>query len=138
MAFDADRIALMRDQLATLRRDHPEAPAEFYHALFAQAPQLRVMFRDEDIADQGNKFMATLGLLVERLSHPEEMRTELAELGKGHHAYGVKPEHFEPMRAALLGTMKTHLGEAFDAEAEDAWRALYDRAAAEMIAAGAR
>ncbi len=138
MAFDADRIALLRDQLATLRRDAPEAPSEFYHTLFAASPELRPMFRDEDIGGQGVKFMATLGLLVERMAHPDEMRRELGELGRGHAAYGVKPTHFEPMREALLATLRSHLGERFDADSEDAWRALYDRAAAEMIAAAGR
>lgn len=135
MAFDADRIALLRDQLATVRRTAPEAPAEFYHTLFQIAPELRPMFRDEDIAGQGAKFMATLGLLVERLARPAEMRAELVELGRGHSAYGVKPLHFEPMREALMKTLRDVLGDGFGAEAEDAWRALYDRAAAEMIAA---
>ncbi|SFI10108.1 globin domain-containing protein [Albimonas pacifica] len=138
MAFDADRIALLRDQLAALRRDAPDAPSEFYHALFRIAPELRPMFRDEDIGGQGAKFMATLGLLVARLSHPEAMHAELVELGRGHAAYGVKPRHFEPMREALIETLRASLGEAFDAESEDAWRALYDRAAAEMIAAPGR
>jgi len=138
MAFDADRIALLREQLATLRRDAPDAPSEFYHTLFATAPELRPMFREADIGGQGVKFMATLGLLVDRMAHPDEMRTELAELGRGHAAYGVRPAHFEPMREALMTTLHGCLGEAFDAESEDAWRALYDRAAAEMIAAGRR
>ena len=135
MAFDADRIALLREQLHTLRREAPEAPSDFYHRLFELSPEMRPMFRDQDIGEQGTQFMAALGLLVERLAHPEEMRQELAELGRGHAAYGVKPTYFEPMREALIETLRLHLGEAFDAESEDAWRALYDRAAAEMIAA---
>ncbi len=131
---DDARIIMVRDQILRLRRDAPEAPADFYHALFERAPHLRTMFREEEIAGQGRKFMVTLGLLADRMERPEAFLAEVRELGRGHRAYGVAPEHFEPMREALLETLRAHLPD-FDDEAEAAWRAVYDRVAAEMIAA---
>jgi nitric oxide dioxygenase len=63
------------------------------------------------------------------------MGAEVRELGKGHAAYGVKAEHYEPMREALIDTMREKLGSEFDASLEAQWRVLYDRVARDMHAA---
>jgi hemoglobin-like flavoprotein len=135
MPLDAARSARMHDMLVRLRRDHPEAAEDFYHLLFERAPELRVLFRAEDMEGQGMRFMTALSVLVERLDRPGEMAAELRELGRGHSAYGVKAQHYPPMREALLDTMRAKLGAEFDEDAAAEWAALYDRAAAEMIAA---
>lgn len=138
MPLDSERSARMRTLLARLRRDHPGAGEDFYHRLFQRAPELRTLFREEDMEGQGMKFMSTLAVLVEKADRPEEMGVEVRELGKGHAAYGVKAEHFEPMREALIDTMREKLGREFDAAMEAQWRVLYDKVAQDMIAAGGR
>jgi nitric oxide dioxygenase len=135
MALDTDRTARMHDMLARLRRDHPTAGEDFYHILFRRAPHLRTLFREEDMAGQGMKFMTTLAVLVDKADRPEEMGAEVRELGKGHAAYGVRAEHYEPMREALIETMRRKLGTEFDAALEAEWRVLYDRVAQDMIQA---
>ena len=133
MPIDADRLDLVRATLKRLRGDMPDASVAFYEALFAGAPELRPMFR-EDLEGQGMRFMTTLGVLVDRFDKPEEMRAEIEGLAKGHAAYGVKPEHFVPMRAALLQTLKDRLGEDFTPDVEAAWGDLYDAVADAMTA----
>ena len=132
MAIDADRLALVRATVKRLRGDMPDASVAFYQSLFERAPSLRDMSR-EDIEGQGMKFMTTLGVLVDRFDHPEDMQAEIRELARGHAAYGVKAEHFAPMRSALLGTLKERLGEDFTPAVEEAWGNLYDAVADAMI-----
>jgi nitric oxide dioxygenase len=46
-------------------------------------------------------------------------------LGRRHAGYGVKPQHFTPVGAALLWTLEKGLGAAFTPEVKDAWATAY-------------
>lgn len=134
--LDAADVARVRAVVAALRRsDLRDVSEDFYGRLFAKAPELRGLFRD-DIGAQGMRFMGALGVLADAADRPERMEAELRELGRGHAAYGVTAEMFAPMREALLETLRARLGAAaFPAESERAVGALYDRAADAMLAA---
>lgn len=112
-----------------------EVSVAFYERLFLRAPQLRPMFRD-DIANQGMRFMTAVRTIVGRLEARGEAADHLARLGRDHAALGVRPEHFEPMREALIETFRATLGDAFTPAAEVAWCRAYDEIAAAMIAEG--
>ncbi len=125
----------IRDGFAHLRESLLPASLAFYEAFFRRRPDLRPMFRD-DLAGQGMRFMATLGLVVDALDTPEELAERLTELGRGHAALGVKAEHFAPMGEALIDTLQAQLGAGFTAEAEAAWRAAYAEVARQLVASG--
>jgi hemoglobin-like flavoprotein len=46
-------------------------------------------------------------------------------LGKRHVAYGVTPQHYEPVGAALLWTLEQGLGDAFTPPLKAAWTEAY-------------
>jgi nitric oxide dioxygenase len=133
MTIDAPRIALVRESFALLGPELEETSREFYDTLFEIAPHLRPMFRD-DMTGQGMRFMTTLRVMVERLTDPLAFKAEVAELGRGHAAWGVEKEHFALMREALMRTLKARLGERLTPEAESAWRDAFDMVAEEMMA----
>lgn len=136
MALDETEIALLRESYKAMTPRLEDASVFFYERLFAIAPELRPMFRDE-IPNQGMRFMTAVGTILERLDAPGGASDTLARLGQGHAALGVEPGHFAPMRTALLETFRETLGPGFTERHAAAWGRAYDEIAAAMVRAGA-
>jgi len=111
------------------------AAALFYAKLFALDPSLRPMFRDTDLTAQGRKLMQAIGFVVAHLRRPEALLPVVADLGRRHGGYGVRPEHYATVGAALLDTLAEGLGPDFTPEARDAWASAYGLLARVMIEA---
>ncbi len=133
MTLTTAQIDLIRDSFHRLQPDVEAASELFYDRLFEIAPELRSMFLN-DMTEQGMRFMSTLGVIVQHLDDPQALRPYLERLAQGHAAYGVKPEHFQPMGQALIRTMRETMGERFPKGADAAWEAAYYLIASEMIA----
>ena len=58
-----------------------------------------------------------------------------AKLARRHVAYGVRPEHYQPVGAALLWTLEQGLGDQFTEETRAAWTHAYGTLAEVMIEA---
>ncbi len=129
-------INLVRTTLDRLQPDAQRAAELFYGKLFEIAPELEDMF-SADMKAQGQKFMATLGVIAAHLGDEARLLPHLRQLARSHDAYGVKPEHFRPMGMALVATLEAVLGDRMPEGADDAWHRVYDRLASEMIAFGA-
>ena len=134
MSVTAAEAEMLRASFHDLRKNMAPASVAFYEALFAKAPELRKMFRD-DIAGQGMRFMTTLGAILTGIEHSGSDDARIATLGQGHRLMGVKPEHFAPMGAALIETLQGELGNAFTPELKTAWEKAYSQIAESIIAA---
>jgi hemoglobin-like flavoprotein len=99
--------------------------AVFYQRLFALDPAVRKLFRHADINEQGRKLMAALGFVVGHLRKPDALLPVVADLGRRHAAYGVRPPHYATVGVALLATLEEALGEAFTPELREAWAEAY-------------
>ena len=53
-------------------------------------------------------------------------------LGTRHVTYGVEPEHYEWVGAALIETLATALGDAFDADTKAAYLCVYGESASRL------
>ena len=104
----------------------------FYEDLFRRDPSLRALFK-EDMAEQRQKLMSTIGTAVASLGDWESVAPAIAALGERHAAYGVKTEHYETVGKALIATLQKGLGDAFTPDVREAWLACYAAVAAEMI-----
>jgi hemoglobin-like flavoprotein len=133
MALSNEDIWLVQDSLPLVTEHFEPASEVFYENLFAIAPELRSMFRD-DLAGQGMRFMTTLSTIAAVLDNPEARAAQIGALAKGHAQLGIEPAHFAPMGSALLVTLGETLGPAFTPQLQQAWREAYDTIAAEMIA----
>ena len=71
--------------------------------------------------------------MVSRLSNSIE--PALRELAIRHVDYGVRPEHYAPVGAALIWVMERSLGDDFTDEVRAAWLAVYDALSGLMIEA---
>lgn len=105
-----------------------EAGQLFYQRLFEIAPDVKPMFKT-DLHAQAEKLMSTLGAMVGCLQDRPTLNAMLENLGRKHVGYGVKDEHYDKLRAALLWTLEKMLGDAFTDEARNAWIDLHDTVA---------
>lgn len=134
MTLSENQSLLIQQSLPMLREKLRPASMQFYENLFAIAPDMREMFRD-DLAGQGMKFLSTLNMIAEHIDRDDPLRADIADLGRSHQNLGVRPEHFAPMGAALMVTLGETLGSDFTDEMRDAWRAAYAEIADRMAAA---
>jgi len=96
----------------------------FYGRLFDLDPSLRSMFH-ADMREQRVKLMQMLTVAVRGLDRLDTLVPAVRALGRRHAAYGVPPEQFDTVAAAVLWTLAQGLGDAFTPEVHDAWAAVY-------------
>lgn len=128
------QIALVQASFAKVVPIAGTAADLFYARLFEIAPDVRRMFPD-DMALQKKKLMVMLGTAVNGLSRLDALLPAVHALGERHAGYGVEAEHFPPVGAALLWTLKQGLGDEFTPAVEDAWATAYDVLSGAMIEA---
>lgn len=129
-----EQIDLVQASFAKVEPIASDAAAIFYARLFEIAPQTKAYF-STDMNKQGMKLMTTLGVVVKGLRNLDAIVPVAEKLAIKHIDYGVTPEDYEPVGAALLFALKTGLGDAFDAETEAAWITAYTTLSGVMIKA---
>ena len=100
------------------------ATAMFYDRLFQLDPSLRSMFHSSR-QEQARKLAHVLTVVVKGLNRPEQILGAVQELGRRHVTYGVRPEHYQTVGAALLWTLQAGLGDAFTPDVREAWTSAY-------------
>lgn len=126
------QMALVRESWASVAPMADELAQTFYARLFSLDPGTRELFRS-DMAEQRRKLVAMLGTAVDGLHDLGEVLPIFAALGRRHVAYGVREPHYPTVGSALVWALRERLGEAFTAEAEEAWTAVYSLLAQVMI-----
>jgi hemoglobin-like flavoprotein len=110
-----ERRLLAQQAFATIQPFADEFGMLFYSRLFELDPALRGLFR-HDLANQAHSLMTMLQLAIEGLNAPEQFSRALHNLGARHSDYGVQPEQYATVSAALLWTLEAALGSAFTPE----------------------
>jgi hemoglobin-like flavoprotein len=108
------KVAPIADQAAT----------RFYGRLFQTAPDVQALFGGDMIV-QGQKLMSAIATVVDSLGDIDAVAPAARNLAKRHVAYGVQPEHYEIVGAALLRTLEQGLGDDFPPAVSAAWAAAY-------------
>lgn len=129
-----DDIDLIRESYMQLSADLQRAGDVFYDKLFEIAPETRQLFL-QDMTAQAAKLMSTLGLVVSQLQNAEELEPVVRDLALRHLAYGVEAHHYDLVRDALVGMLKTLLSSQMDERVFEAWGRAYDRLASVMLKA---
>jgi nitric oxide dioxygenase len=127
-----EQIDLVQTSFRSVAPIADEAAKIFYARLFEIAPQVKPLFRTE-LTTQGKKLMTTLAFVVNGLRNPDVILPAAYKLSIRHVHYGVKPEHYTPVGAALIHTLEQGLGDAFTDEVREAWLAAYTMLADFMI-----
>ena len=132
--FSDRQIAIVRSTFAQVEPIADTAAELFYNKLFELDPSVRAMFKG-DMVEQGRKLMTMIKTAVAGLDKLETILPAVESLGQRHAGYGVIDSHYDTVGKALLWTLGQGLGDAFTAEAEDAWTNVYGTLAATMIQA---
>lgn len=129
-----EQVKLVQQSFAKVAPIAEQAAGLFYDRLFEIDPKLRALFKT-DIAEQGKKLMAALTTVVTQLDDMSRIAETVRGLGRAHARFGVVPEHYVKVGAALLWTLEKGLGAAFTPEVRAAWLAAYSLVAETMIEA---
>lgn len=120
----ANQIDLVQDTFKSVVPIKEVAAELFYKRLFELDPSLESMFSG-DMREQGQKLMSAIALVVGGLKNWERVEPTVRELGQRHVDFGVKPEHYDTVGAALIWTLEQGLGDAFTEDVKQAWTAAY-------------
>lgn len=101
-----------------------QAAEIFYNKLFELDPSLKALFSG-DMKEQGKKLMTMIGAAVKGLDDLGGLVPVVQDLGKRHKGYGVEDDHYGTVGSALLYTLETGLGEAWNDDVKDAWTTVY-------------
>ena len=129
----AEQVKLVRETAASIGEIAEPFALLFYGKLFELDPGARRLFHN-DLALQSRKLMDTLGSVIDSLDDFQSMRARLAELGRQHSRYGVRPEQYDTLTAAWLWSLGQALGANFDAPTREAWRLAFNAICAAMKA----
>lgn len=127
-----DQIDLVQDTFKRVVPIKEQAAELFYKRLFELDPSLEAMFTG-DMRVQGQKLMSAIATVVGGLKSWEQVEPAVRQLGQRHVGYGVKPEHYETVAAALLWTLEQGLGDAFTGDVKAAWTTAYQAIAITMM-----
>lgn len=134
MSLAPETVAELRESWRIAAPQGEALTARFYEILFATLPKAAAMFSGTDMHGQGAKLGAALTLVVREADNPGKLLPVLHELGRRHDAYGVTPEDYETVGAALVSAMAETLGEAFSPSARAAWISAYGTVSGTMMA----
>jgi hemoglobin-like flavoprotein len=129
------QIDLVRSSWSAVEPIADPAATLFYQRLFELDTSIERLFRRADMAKQRAILMGTLAVVVRSVDRLDTIVPAIEALGRRHAGYGVRPEHYDTVGAALLWTLEKGLGEAFDADTREAWTAAYTTLASMMIEA---
>lgn len=129
-----EQIDLCKSSWAKVEPIADDAAKIFYSSLFEADPSLKELFKG-DMKAQGKKLMQMIGSAVKLLDKPDTLIPVVQQLGARHGNYGVEDSHYPTVGGALIKTLATGLGDAFDDEAEKAWVAAYGLLSSTMIEA---
>lgn len=127
-------IELLERSFAAVAPNGDELVNIFYRHLFSDFPQVKPLFEHVELAEQKQKLLASLKLVVENLRHPETLTSALEKLGSRHVDYGAKEEHYPAVGQSLLKSLSEVAGDAWTDEYEEAWSAAYEGISKSMIA----
>jgi hemoglobin-like flavoprotein len=121
----AEQKQLVQDSWALVVPIADTAAELFYGKLFELDPDLKPLFTNSDMKEQGKKLMQMISIAVKGLDSLDQLIPAVEALGQRHVGYGVKAEHYDTVGAALLDTLAKGLGDGFTPETEEAWTITY-------------
>ena len=127
-----DEIQLVVQTVERLRPRLPELAMAFYDRLFAEHPDLRVMFPTDLTALRG-KFADELDTIVTAIPDLDRFLNRAGHLGARHVEYGVRAGHYPMVGRALVAMLAERMGPHWSDEHEAAWASAYSLVSEAML-----
>ncbi len=95
--------------------------SSFYTNLLGDYPELKPLFANTRMDEQGNHLYDSLKFVIANLRQSELLTKTLKGLGTRHVKYGVLPRHYPLVGGSLLKTLASFAGDAWTPTVEQAW-----------------
>lgn len=125
-------VRLLRDSLETALTDEAFGQ-RFYEHLFHAHPEVRPMFTRNSAGAQQKMLAQKLCAIVDSLEDPAAFAAEAASIASTHKTYGVRPEMYAWVGAALVTTLREASKSEWSPEIERAWGEAYEVLAKTVI-----
>lgn len=119
-----EKIELVQSTWAKVAPNAEQVAVLFYGRLFEIAPEVKPLFKG-DMVEQGKRLMQMLAVAVNGLPKLATIVGAVQDMGVRHGDYGVEPEQYDSVAAALLWTLEQGLGEDYTEDVKDAWTETY-------------
>lgn len=127
-----DQVRLVKESFVHALPMADEVARTFYDRLFAAAPAVRPLFKN-DMAEQRRKLMMTLTFIVGHLDRLDVLLPQAVELARRHVGYGARDHHYPAVGGALIEALRFKLGARFTPDVERAWAAAYGALSTAMV-----
>jgi purine-binding chemotaxis protein CheW len=117
-AIDAD---LLEQSFAELSQQGELLVRRFYEELFKRYPDVKALFNNTSMAEQQQKLLAAIKLVVANIRDPQALKNVLVKLGERHRGYGAQPEHYNAVKTTLLDVMKELSGASWSELKRATW-----------------
>ena len=117
--------ALVKETWQKLTPMADTAARLFYERLFEIDETTQPLFKTANLAEQRQKLVQALRVVVQGLDDLAALAPTLVDLGQRHTQYGVTDGHYESVGAALLWTLEQGLGSDWTSETKGAWSSAY-------------
>ncbi|MES0370919.1 MAG: globin domain-containing protein [Mariprofundaceae bacterium] len=120
----------VRNSIVTLGNRMNALSVSFYTHLF-QIDHSQMQIFDGSAVTLNRKFINMMATL-KSIRQLEKMVPAIESLTKRHLSYGMKPEHLDPFKQALLLSLSDQLGDLFTKEVKQAWENTFTEVAVIM------
>jgi hemoglobin-like flavoprotein len=87
-------IELLEQSFKAVKVHNAEFSVDFYNTLFTEYPDVKPLFANTNMKEQGDHLYKSLVLVVLNLRNPEFLTNTLKGLGTRHVRYGILPHHY--------------------------------------------
>lgn len=126
-------VGLLEASFEKIKPRSGEFAGSFYENLFQAHPEVKPLFAHVDMAQQQQKLLNALVLVVENLRNPSALESVLRALGARHVGYGSLPQQYPAVGQTLLLTFEQYLKDDWTPELKTAWRDAYGTITAQML-----
>ncbi len=128
------QVDLLNNSFDQLSYDKEKFAAAFYERLFIEFPETKPLFAQTNMKRQQNLLIGAISTVLKYLQtgQTDELAVTLTALGQRHVNYGVKPENYPMVGAALIGTFASFFGDQWTPELNTAWSDAYQAVASLM------
>jgi hemoglobin-like flavoprotein len=126
-------VSLLQESFNLVATASPKFAVRFYEILFERYPQARPLFPQNGIARQAEMLTTAFTAVLDHLEDAPWLVNTLGALGDKHVSYGVKPEMYDWVGAALLAVLAEVAGPKWTPELNAAWAEAYGAIVSMML-----